>query len=224
MLTMTPKPSILYRDEALLVVAKPAGLLSLPDGYDPDKPYLQSLLEPAWGRLWMVHRLDRPASGVLVLARSADVHRHLNGQFARRQVSKIYHALVTGKPAWEVNKVTLPLRANVGRRNRTAVDHSQGKSASTQLRVLEAFNQHALVEACPATGRRHQIRAHLYARGHPILSDSLYGTGEISPLIDRLALHARSLQFSHPQTQESVCFEAPYPADFSAALRKLDFK
>jgi len=221
---MNSKLSIIHADDAILVVNKPAGLLSLPDGYDPDKPYLQSVLEPEWGRLWMVHRLDRLASGVLVLARSAEVHRDLNGQFARRQVTKIYHALVVGKPDWETNTVTLRLRANVGRRNRTAVDHRKGKSASTQLRVLETSRQHALVEARPATGRRHQIRAHLYARGHPILSDPLYGSGEISPLIDRLALHARALQFTHPGTEERISFEAPYPADFSAALRKLDFK
>jgi RluA family pseudouridine synthase len=221
---MNLKPAILYADEHLLVVNKPAGLLSLPDGYDPDKPYLQSVLEPEWGRLWMIHRLDRLASGVLVLARNADAHRDLNGQFARRQVTKIYHALVSDQPEWETNTVTLPLRANVGRRNRTAVDHRRGKSASTRLRVLETFKQHALVEARPSTGRRHQIRAHLYARGHPILSDPLYGSGETSPLIDRLALHARALQFTHPETEESVSFEAPYPADFSTALRKLDVK
>jgi RluA family pseudouridine synthase len=216
--------SILHADDAILVVNKPSGLLSLPDGYDPDKPYLQSVLEPEWGRLWMVHRLDRLASGVLVLTRTADAHRDLNGQFARRQVTKIYHALVTGKPDWETNTVTLPLRANVGRRNRTAVDHRKGKSARTKLRVLEIFEQHALMEARPSTGRRHQIRAHLYARGHPILSDPLYGSGDISPLIDRLALHARALQFTHPETKASVSFEAPYPADFSAALRKLGLK
>jgi len=196
-------------------------LLSLPDGYDSEKPYLQNVLEPEWGRLWMVHRLDRLASGVLVLARTAEAHRSLNGQFARRQVAKTYHALVSGQPSWETNTVTLPLRANVGRRNRTVVDHHKGKLAATQLRVLGLFKQHALVEARPATGRRHQIRAHLYARGYPILSDPLYGSGEISPLIDRLALHAHSLQFTHPQTRESVRFEAPYPADFSVALRQL---
>ena len=221
---MNLKPAILYADEHLLVVNKPAGLLSLPDGYDSEKPYLQSVLEPEWGRLWMVHRLDRLASGVLVLARSADAHRDLNDQFARRQVTKIYHALVSGQPEWETNTVTLPLRANVGRRNRTAVDHRKGKSAGTKLRVLEIFEQHALVEARPSTGRRHQIRAHLYARGHPILSDPLYGSGETSPLINRLALHARALQFTHPETEESVSFEAPYPTDFSAALCKLGVK
>ncbi len=221
---MNLKPAILYTDEHLLVINKPSRLLSLPDGYDPDKPYLQSILEPEYGRLWMIHRLDRLASGVLVLARSADAHRDLNGQFARRQVTKIYHALVNGQPEWETNTVTLPLRANVGRRNRTAVDHRRGKSASTRLRVLKIFEQHTLVEARPSTGRRHQIRAHLYARGHTILSDPLYGAGEMSPLIDRLALHAHALQFTHPETEERVSFEAPYPADFSAALRKLGVK
>ncbi|MEA3349164.1 MAG: RluA family pseudouridine synthase [Chloroflexota bacterium] len=212
---------IICSDDHLLVIDKPAGLLSLPDGYDATLPHLRSVLEPDFGRLWIVHRLDRETSGVILLARNADAHRTLNAQFANRHISKTYHALVTKNPRWDEKLVNLPLRTNVGHRNRTAVDHRRGKSASTHLRVLEQFNDYALVEAAPKTGRRHQIRAHLYSQGHPVLSDPLYGTGEISPLIDRLALHAVSLTIQHPHTGENKSFEAPYPPDFRAALRRL---
>ena len=96
-----PPIPILYRDDVLLVINKPAGLPSLPDGYDASAVHVRSLLEPHFGRVWIVHRLDRGTSGVLLLARSAEAHRALNSQFDQRQVSKVYHALVHGSPKWE---------------------------------------------------------------------------------------------------------------------------
>lgn len=214
-------PEILFRDEALLVINKPAGLLSLPDGHDPTKPYLKSVLAPEFGRLWIVHRLDRETSGVMVLARNEEAHRVLNDQFSNRQVSKTYHALLTGNPDWDEKTVDLPLRSDVGRRRRTIVDHEKGKEAITHFRVLERLDNGALVEAHPKTGRRHQIRVHLYSLNHPVLSDPLYGSGERSPLINRLALHAFSLSFKHPQTVERVVYESPDPDDFDFELQSL---
>jgi RluA family pseudouridine synthase len=214
-------PIILYIDDSLLVVNKPAGLLSIPDGYDRSLAYVGGLLEASYGRLWVVHRLDKETSGVMVLARSAEVHARLNQQFAEHHVIKSYHALVAGDPDWQVHRVDLPLRSNVGRRKRTAVDIANGKQAITRLRVLERFPGYALLEAQPETGRTHQIRAHLYAVGFTIISDPLYGMGDLSPLIGRLALHAHSLMFQHPHTEQECCFEAPYPADFEQALSQL---
>jgi len=200
------------------VIDKPAGLLSLPDGYDPVKPHVRSLLEPDIGRLWIVHRLDRETSGVKVLARSADAHRELNRQFSERKVSKVYHALVSGNPAWNEKNIDLPLRTDVGRRRRTVVDIKKGKESSTSFRVLERFESGVLIQAQPKTGRRHQIRTHLYSLDHSVLSDPLYGSSERSSLIERLALHAFSLSVRHPQTGERVVFEAPYPSDFALVL------
>ncbi len=218
---MTIVPKVIYKDDALLVIDKPAGLLSLPDGHDPSKPHVRNLLEPDYGRLWIVHRLDRQTSGVMALARNEDAHRDLNFQFSSRQVTKVYHAQVAGNPEWDEKIVDLPLRSNVGRRGRTVVDQIKGKYAFTNLHVLERFEDCALVEAQPKTGRRHQIRVHLYSLGHPVFSDPLYGSGEISPSIGRTALHAFSLAINHPRIGKLVVFEAPYPNDFASALQHL---
>ena len=228
---------ILHLDADLLAINKPAGLLSLPDGYDKTPPHVKSVLEPEFGRLWVVHRLDKDTSGVLLLARNAAAHKALNTQFDGHRVRKVYHALVEGNPPWESITLDAPLRPDGDRRHRTA-PHPQGKSAVTHVRVLERFRYDALpksamrrtlsplslVEAIPETGRTHQIRAHLAFAGFPLVSDELYGdaTGApASPCISRCALHACSIAFDHPTTEESLCIEASYPADFNSALQAL---
>jgi tRNA pseudouridine32 synthase/23S rRNA pseudouridine746 synthase len=219
-----PPVPILYIDDILMVIDKPAGLPSLPDGYDPAAPHVRSLLEPQFGRAWIVHRLDRGTSGVLLLARTAEAHRALNTQFDHRRVSKVYHALVNGSPEWETKTVDFPLRVDVGHRHRTVVDPARGKPAITHLRVLERFAGYALVEALPETGRTHQIRAHLAAVGHPLLADELYGAspaGGNPPAMSRLALHAIRLTIKHPLQHTLLHFEAPYPEDFVRALDEL---
>lgn len=229
---------VLYVDDSLLAVNKPAGLAVLPDGYNPQAPYLRGVLEPAFGRLWNVHRLDRATSGLVLLARSAQAHRSLNRQFEQRQVFKVYHALVAGDPPWEERTVKLPLRADGDRRHRTVVDHRRGKPAVTNLRVLERYGAYTLVEAIPETGRTHQIRVHLADQAAPIVADGLYGSGEgiyasqiepgvhtelpvTEPLLDRLGLHAWSLVLQHPQSQSALTLTAPYPADFASVLNYL---
>jgi RluA family pseudouridine synthase len=207
---------VLFHDSTLLAVDKPSGLLTLPDGYDKAAPHVRSVLEPAWGRVWIVHRLDKETSGVLLLARTAEAHRALNGQFDAHQVRKVYHALVVGSPAWDEYTFDTPLRPNGDRRHRT-IPHPQGKSAITHVRVLQRLGNFTLVEAIPATGRTHQIRAHLgFVGGLPLAADALYGcklSAEALP-IARVALHACSLTFTHPTDGQTITLEAPYPADF----------
>jgi RluA family pseudouridine synthase len=216
---------ILYTDSDLLVVNKPAGLPVLPDGYNPEAPYLKEVLQAEHGPLWVVHRLDKDTSGVVVLARNAPAHRSLNIQFEKRQVSKVYHALALGSPSWDSQAVTLPLRVDADRRHRTAVDMHGGKPAATDLRILERFSTCVMVEAQPHTGRTHQIRVHLAAVGLPILADTLYGDRSAesnpAPWINRLALHAWCLSFTHPTTGLAAVFEAAYPEDFAAAVELL---
>ena len=226
-----PPVPILYCDDVLLVIDKPAGLPTLPDGYDPAAAHVRSLLEPHFGRVWIVHRLDRGTSGVLLLARSAEVHRAMNQQFDQRQVTKVYHALVNGSPGWKAKTVDLPLRTDVGHKHRTAIDAQRGKPAVTRLRVLERFTGYTLVEAIPETGRTHQIRAHLAAAGHPVMADELYGSSleagrfanpaQDHALMPRLALHARQLILEHPVLHSVLHLQAPYPEDFSQALDQL---
>ena len=214
-------PEIIHHDSALLVINKPPGLLSLPDGYDPTKIHLRASLEPNYGKLWIVHRLDKDTSGILVLARDEETHVHLNTQFSDRKVKKIYHAILVGVPSWEVETINSHLRANVGRRKRTVVDSVGGKPAITEFQILERFRNFSLVEARPKTGRTHQIRAHLYSLGHPILADPNYGGRKPSPFINRLALHAKSLTLIHPKTGEVESYEAKNFNDFNTALDSL---
>ena len=216
-------PDVLFADDYLLVIAKPAGLLSLPDGWNPDLPHVRSVLESAWGRLWVVRRLDRDASGVMLLARTPEARRALTAQFEARKVRQTCHALVFGVPAWQRHNVNLRLTPNRGRRKRTVVG-PQGKEARTALRVLRRFGAFALMEAVPYTGRRHQVRVHFFVAGFPIVNDPLYGEAtDDHPLpIKRLALHARRLEFRHPVTAAPLAFTAPHPPDFAAALENLE--
>jgi len=217
--------AVLWSDSHLLAIDKPCGLATLPEGWEPEAPHVKGLLEPLFEPLWIVHRLDKETSGVLLLARSAEAHRGLNEQFESRRVEKVYQALIAGNPAWEEQVVDLPLRAGVGRRKRTVVDHRQGKPAETHLRILERFGEACRAEARPRTGRTHQIRAHLWALGHPILGDRLYTLpGDVSaPSLSlwRLALHACSLTVLHPSSGERLQFEAPDPPELSTAQERL---
>ena len=227
---MSATVAILYQDDAILVVNKPAGLAVQPGGWGAAEPSLRKALEENFGRLWVVHRLDKETSGVLVLARSAEAHRHLNHQFEQRQVHKVYHALVRGLPAWDEHEVNLPLRSDIGHRHRTAVDERHGKPSRTRVRVLERYQAAAapasLVEAQPFSGRTHQIRAHLAALGLSVLGDNLYGEpgrAEIATEASqwRLMLHAWSLVFHHPTDGRELQVQAPYPPDFTERLASL---
>jgi RluA family pseudouridine synthase len=178
------------------------------------------MLEVDHSKIWVVHRLDKVTSGVMVFALNAEAHRILNKQFETHQTGKIYHALCNGIPKWEQHTARHPLRINVGHSHRTVVDHSKGKPSVTAFTVQEKFGDVALLEAEPATGRTHQVRVHAYALGHPLLGDTLYSAPP-TDLIGRPALHALSLSIIHPRSAEPVKFEAPFPSDFNIALDKL---
>lgn len=232
--------TLLYEDEDLIAVNKPAGLPSVHDPMlEEEAQDLHTWLSERYGRLWVVHRLDRDTSGVIVFARNAAAHRALSVLFETRAVFKVYHAIVVGVPRWDERTIDAPLRADADRQHRTIVDVEQGKPAVTHVRVLARFRHHALVEAQPETGRTHQIRVHLALVGYPLLADPLYGDGqplylsalkrdyrrgeetEERPLIARTALHAFCLRFEHPMRHVMIELEAPYPKDFQAALHQL---
>lgn len=222
---------ILWSDTDLIVVNKPAGIRTIQDGYHPDFPTLVGTLQPEWGKLWVVHRLDKDTSGVMVFARTAETHRNLNLQFERRQVQKIYHAMVIGNPSWSELAIHSPLKVNGDRRHRTVVDPINGKPALTEVKVIRRFGGFCLVEAAPHSGYTHQIRTHLSSAGFPLAGDSLYRHIDTpqttNPLkesglaINRTALHAFSIRFNHPLTGAPLAFEAPYPDDFQDLLNSL---
>ena len=215
-----PAPTILHKDKDLLVIYKPAGIRSVPDGYNADLPHLRGLLEPDHGPLWMVHRLDKGTSGVMVLARNPEAHRALNQAFRDRQVQKLYHGLITPTPQWTAQVVDLPLRVNADRRHRTRVDRQNGTSAWTSFEVLDKFALGARLAITIKTGLTHQIRAHLRELEFALLGEDLYNAGLPEPLLSapRPMLHARELHFAHPASGETLTFSAPYPDDFRAAL------
>lgn len=224
-----PEISILFQDGAILVINKPSGLLSIPDGYNPTLPHVAGCLAPQFGKCWIVHRLDRDTSGVMILARTTTAHRELNIQFEHRQVKKIYHAFVQGQPDWNSILVDTPLRVNGDRKHRTVAAPLTGKAAQTDFQVLQRFPWGCLVKAQPHTGYTHQIRAHLATIGFPILADALYqNLGSIQkakgskeappPPIGRLALHAYTIHFTHPLAQIPVHFTVPYPPDLQELI------
>lgn len=175
--------NILHKDKHILVVNKSAPLAVIHEGWDANAPTLHALLEKQFGgkKVWVVHRLDKGTTGVMVFARSAEAHRHLNTQFERHEVEKVYHAVVEGEPEWDQYLAQHALHANVGRKHRTVADRVRGKPSQTDLRVLQRFFDHALLEARPKTGRTHQVRVHCAEMGHPLVGDTLYGA-EPSPI------------------------------------------
>jgi RluA family pseudouridine synthase len=209
---------IVWSDEHLVVINKPAGLRSIVDGYDVSLPHLRSEFEPLLGRLWIVHRLDKDTSGLIVLARNAPAHRNLNLQFDQSAVHKLYHCVVIGMPEWHTKTIDLPLRKDGDRQHRTVINIQRGKSARTEVAVLEIGNGQSMVEARPYSGRTHQIRVHLAAIGYPIVGDRLYGKQVNIADDTRMALHACQLGFQHPVTGEDLQFQIPDPDLFKSLL------
>ncbi len=228
---------VLYKDASILAVNKPSGLLSAPDRYDPDALVVSRELEMEHGRLWPVHRLDLDTSGILLFARNEDVHRALSVAFEAREVHKIYHAVVNGRPSWVDTICDLSLEPDGDRMHRTIIDGA-GKPSVTEFHVIGAHAKMAILEARPLTGRTHQIRIHLAAIGYPVACDPLYGDGKPlllsrikrrwkgdeareRPIISRTALHAFSIELLHPETRAKLRIEAPYPKDFKAIVTQL---
>jgi RluA family pseudouridine synthase len=208
---------VIHQDESVLVVNKPAGIPVLPDGWEKDAPYLVKILEQQFGRIWVVHRLDKVTSGVIIFARTQEAHRTLNIQFEQHDIQKLYRAILVGEPKWNEYTARHRLRIDVGRSHRTVVDQKVGKSSVTRFVVLERFIGFTLVDAFPVTGRTHQIRVHACALGYPLLGENLYNSPR-TELITRPALHSQEIIIKHPATGESLTFSAPQPQDFQLAI------
>jgi 23S rRNA pseudouridine1911/1915/1917 synthase len=216
--TLPPRLRLVHEDDDLLVVDKPAGLLTVATERERRRTVYAHLTAHARterppGRIFVVHRLDRLASGLLVFARTADAKRALQAQFAAHTVERRYLAVVEGRLARPAGTVASRLLDEAPGRVRETRDPARGRAAVTHWRVLGAGTRHALVEVRLETGRRNQIRAHLASLGHPIAGDAAYGS-RADPF-GRLALHAHVLGFGHPRTGERLRFVSPAPAAFA---------
>ncbi|MBE2259487.1 MAG: RluA family pseudouridine synthase [Rhodobacteraceae bacterium] len=204
---------IVYVDHAVLVVNKPAGLLSVPGRGDDKQDCLERRLQAAFADALTVHRLDMHTSGLLVLARGREMQRRLSIAFARRQIDKRYLAVVAGKLPASSGEIDLPLSADWPRRPRQKVDPLAGKPSRSRYRVLghDPASNTSRLALIPETGRTHQLRVHLQAIGHPIVGDALYGDTASATTAARLLLHAAELAFAHPESGERRRFLSPAP-------------
>ncbi len=206
--------AVLHRDRRLLVIDKPAGLLSVPGIGPANQDCLARRVEARHSGIRIVHRLDRETSGVIVMALDADTHRELSRQFERRLVEKRYIAVAAGVIETGEGEIDLPVRKDMDPPTPAPhhiVDHVHGRPALTRYRVQRHEADRTRVELRPVTGRSHQLRVHLSAVGHPIVGDDIYAPPAITAMADRLLLHAVSLTITHPATDERVTFESPCP-------------
>jgi len=211
---------VLYRDDHLLVVDKPAGLLVHPvPGYG-GPTLVNGLLHELGGegiRPGIVHRLDRDTSGLLVVARDDRTLARLQSMLRRRRITRTYAALVRGRPASRRGTIEAPIGRDRRDPTRVSLDSDVARPAVTHFSIEELLPRHTLLEVQLETGRTHQIRVHLAAIGLPVVGDPVYGHGAELGL-ERQFLHAKRLQFTHPQTGEEVDVSSPLPADLELAL------
>src|SRR6478752_4963768 len=229
---------IVYEDEHLLVIDKPAGLVVHPAAGNFDGTLVNALLHHCGNSLsgiggvarpGIVHRIDKDTSGLLVVAKTDVAHEGLAKQFAAHSIDRRYLAIVNGVPKAHEGKVDAPLARSAANRKKIAiVEGSRGKRAVTHWKLLEVLNDAALVECRLETGRTHQVRVHMASIGHPLVGDQVYGRsgkthGKILKDLQfhRQALHATELGFTHPVTKHRLSFTSPMPPDMQELMRAL---
>lgn len=227
---------ILFEDEDYFLVNKPSHVATLDERHEDRGQSMLRQAKAYWADAQAGHRLDKETSGVLLFAKNPEAYRHISMQFEHRTVTKIYHAVVGGIHDFKgvlVNLPILPLKTGI-----VKIDREAGKEAETVFNTLDVYKAHTLVECIPFTGRMHQIRIHLQCLKAPIVMDTQYGgpliflseikrkfklakNEEELPLIGRVALHARALNFEK-RDGTRVTVEAPYPKDMAALIRQLE--
>lgn len=235
---------IIFEDAHLVVVNKPAGLVVHPAAGNPDKTLVNALLAHCGDSLrgiggelrpGIVHRLDKDTSGLLVAAKSGEVHANLSEQFAEHTIERSYDALIWGVPLPRTGVISGQIGRSTSDRQKMAVRQAGGKYAETHYKTKEAFGKVAALVACVLeTGRTHQIRVHLSSLGHSVIGDPVYGSNRSKPMKEltddaaeavnnfkRQALHARVLGFTHPITSKELRFECAPPDDFQALTEAL---
>jgi tRNA pseudouridine32 synthase/23S rRNA pseudouridine746 synthase len=202
---------LIHQDHAILIVNKPAGLLSVPGKGDHLADCLLARVQAVFPEALLVHRLDMDTSGVMVFARDAAAQRHLGMQFEKRQIKKTYIARVWGHVADTAGHIDLPLIVDWPNRPRQHVNFETGKPAQTDWRRIRVEGDGTTrMRLFPKTGRSHQLRVHMLALGHPILGDVFYATGPARDF-PRLMLHSESLKLRHPDGGKGMAFRVKTP-------------
>lgn len=231
-----PKFTLVHEDERIVVFNKSSGISSIRERW-VEGVSLKEIAEETMGQLWIVHRIDKETSGLIVFARDAEAHKLLNHQFEHGEVTKHYAAILEGEMADPEMTIDIPISSDPVHPGRSR-PNARGKASITLLHRRELFRGYTFVDAEPKTGRQHQIRVHCRAVGLPLAVDSFYGNRselllsslkrkyrsydrEEKPLIARLTLHAESLSFIHPGSKETVTFHAELPKDMLATLTQL---
>jgi 23S rRNA pseudouridine1911/1915/1917 synthase len=218
-----PEPRIVHRDDDLLVVDKPAGLVVHPASSHRGETLVDQLEGLTGGgpsdRAGIVHRLDKDTSGLMVVARNEDAHRELSRQLKERKAGREYLALVEGALESRTGTIDAPLGRDRRRRTRRAVRGAGEREATTHFEVIEQLPADTLVRVKLETGRTHQIRVHFAAIDHPVAGDAEYG-GRARHGLERQFLHAAGLSFTHPRTGDRLEFESELPGDLAAALER----
>lgn len=223
---------ILYEDEQLIVLNKPAGMVVHPAPGHAEGTLVHALLHHCSGELsgiggvqrpGIIHRLDRETSGVILIAKTDLAHRHLSEQLKSRQLARIYIAIVHGGVKALNGQIETPIGRHQHDRKKMGVNWKQGRYALSLYHVVKQYTQHALLRIEIKTGRTHQIRVHLQSIHHPVVGDPVYGSPSKQNFgMTRQALHAQSVSFLHPVTQELMAFDTPLPEDMQQVLKKLE--
>jgi 23S rRNA pseudouridine1911/1915/1917 synthase len=238
---------VVYEDDCIAAVSKSSGLSVGADRWEESKERLDKLLAASlkMEKIYIVHRIDKDTSGLVVFAKDGETHKRLSAAFERRQVEKRYIAAVHGRPLWTGTACDLPLVPNGNKKHHTIIDKYQGKKALTRFRLLLSAGNYSILEALPETGRTHQIRVHLASLGYPVACDELYGSTkpvllssikrgwrgdplEERPLLARLGLHAAELLLPpyNPEDEgagkEPLSLTAPLPRDMAALIRQME--
>jgi 23S rRNA pseudouridine1911/1915/1917 synthase len=232
------KIDVIYEDNEIVVLSKPAGVYTIPDRFDKEVPNLYTYLKKKYGTIFTVHRLDKDTSGIIVFAKNAEAHKNLNTQFEKHTVKKLYHILTEGIIREDSLDIDIPIIVNPAKKG-LSMPSARGKESLTKLKVLERFRNATFCEVELVTGRHHQIRVHCTAIGHPLLIDEFYGRNNLfmlssvkrkfnlkkhteeQPIISRITMHAFEISFIHPTTNQEVTYNSEYPKDFWALLQVL---
>ena len=208
---VSPWLKFLYRDDDILVLEKPSGLLSVPGKQPEHKDSLQLRVQRVFPTATVVHRLDMATSGIMLFALNKAAHKHIGLQFEKRLTKKRYFARVYGHPEPAQGSVDLPLICDWPNRPKQKVDVEAGKKALTHYQTVHKAEYWSLMELTPITGRSHQLRVHMLSLGHPILGDRLYAHQAALNMAPRLQLHASELVIEHPVTGKVLQFISPHP-------------